>query len=222
VAGPWPAPHTWHARGGRLSKAKRRALADLAPRWALPAPPAPLSGDGGPATLAIELGAGTGEAAIALARSATDRLVIATEVHAASVATLLLRAEAAGLANLRAHRGDGRDVLARATAGSVGLVRAFFPDPWPKLRHRHRRLVGLPFVAELVRVLAVGGVVELCTDDAGYAAEMAAALGAEPALRGGVVARADRPCTHYEGLARQGGRTVVDLRFSRIGPAGAS
>jgi tRNA (guanine-N7-)-methyltransferase len=172
--------------------------------------------------LAVELGAGTGEAALALAAASPVRLVIAAEVHAASFATLLLRAEAAGLANLRAHRGDGREVLARAADGSVGLVRAFFPDPWPKLRHRHRRLVGPPFVAELVRALAPGGLVELCTDDPGYATAMVAALDAAPELRGGVAPRADRPCTHYERLAREGGRQVVDLRYARLGPAGAS
>jgi tRNA G46 methylase TrmB len=77
-------------------------------------------------------------------------------------------------------------------------------------------------VASLVRCLTVGGVVELCTDDPGYAAQMATVLGAEPALRGGPAPRADRPCTHYERLAREAGRTVTDLHFARVADPGAS
>lgn len=39
-----------------------------------------------------------------------------------------------------------------------------FPDPWPKLRHRKRRIVQLPLVSELVKRLHPGGVVLLKSD----------------------------------------------------------
>ena len=120
------------------------------------------------------------------------------------------------------HGGDGRAVLERAAPGEVDLVRVFFPDPWPKPGQRHRRLVRPALAVSLARGLAVGGVVELCTDDPGYAVEMAAVLAAEPGLRGGPAPRAARPCTHYERLARDAGRTVIDLRFARVDAPGAS
>jgi tRNA G46 methylase TrmB len=90
------------------------------------------------------------------------------------------------------------------------------------LRQRQRRLVRAEFAAAVVRSLAVGGAIEVCTDDADYAAQMAAVLGREPGLRGGIAARASRPCTYYEQLARDAGRTVVDLRFARVETSGAS
>lgn len=223
-ASPWPEPNTWHARGGRLSAGKRRALADLLPRWAPPSSPAPLlTSDAGTttrpefATLAIEIGAGSGEAALALAADRPDLLVIASDTHAASLATFLRRAEASQPLNLCVAAGDGRALLPRVDPSTLRLVRAFFPDPWPKRRQRHRRLVQLSFVELAARCTVEGAVVELCTDDAAYAAHMVATFQAAPVpwFEGGPTTRAERPVTHYERLAREAGRPVIDLRYVR-------
>lgn len=207
-------PNTWHARSGRLNEGKRRALAELGPRWAPPAPPSD--------AVAIELGAGTGEAALALAAARPDLAVIAAEVHLASLATFLRRAETAQPANLRIAPTDGRALVAAAEPRTLRLVRAFFPDPWPKRRQQRRRLVQPRFVALLAAHTTAGAIVELCTDDASYAAQMAAAFATSDAFTGGTGPRAERPVTHYERLAQEAGRPVVDLRFVRTGRGGAS
>ncbi|MBM3685062.1 MAG: tRNA (guanosine(46)-N7)-methyltransferase TrmB [Actinobacteria bacterium] len=210
-----PAPGrvpTWHARSGRLTPTKRAALDRLAATWG---PPPTLRA---PSHVALEIGAGSGEAAIALALSRPGLHVVGAEVHAATLASFALRAEATGrdaLANLSIVRGDGRDVL-DTIPGTVVVVRAFFPDPWPKHRHRRRRLVDAAFAQSVATRLAPGGVMELATDDASYAAAMAAVLGTTVGLVGGVAERADRPITHYERLAAAAGRTVVDLRYERV------
>lgn len=202
---------TWHARGGRLTPAKRAALDRIATTWGGAA-----ADDSGP--WALEIGAGSGEAALALALGRADLRVVAAEVHAATLARFVLEAEAVGratLRNLTIVRGDGRDALA-AVPGPLVLVRAFFPDPWPKHRHHRRRLVTPDFAAVVADRLADGGVLEVATDDAAYATRMRAVLDAAPGLRGGVAPRADRPVTHYERLAKDAGRAVVDLRYERV------
>ncbi|MEZ5266617.1 MAG: hypothetical protein R2755_33590 [Acidimicrobiales bacterium] len=165
----------------------------------------------------MELGAGTGEAALALAAARPELRVVATEVHKASVATLLLRAHEQAPANLTVVVGDGRDTLAAiGRQRPVDLVRIFFPDPWPKHRHRARRLVGPDLLGLLAEVLTPHGRVELATDDARYAAAARRAVEADPRFRVLGTARADRPVTYYERRALDAGRAVHDLQF---GPA---
>src|SRR5262249_5503572 len=49
--------------------------------------------------------------------------------------------------------------------GSVAAVHVYFPDPWPKTRHRHRRLFDRPGTAEAIaRVLVPGGSVHVASD----------------------------------------------------------
>ncbi len=59
-------------------------------------------------------------------------------------------------------------------------VRVLFPDPWPKARHRSRRLVDRRFVATVADLLPDGGWLHLATDWDGYALQMVRALLAEP------------------------------------------
>ncbi len=219
VAAPPDPPATlaipsWHARSGRLTVRKRWALDELAARFALgPQDPQLTRFE----AIALEIGAGTGEAALALAASRPDLLVIAAEVHKASLARLLLDLEQTGAANVRVVNGDGRAVLAAQRGGQqLQLVRVFFPDPWPKRHHHNRRLIDAKFVELVADVLAPDGVLELATDDERYGAVMRCLLGETPQLdllaEGG---RADRPLTYYERRAIEAGRPVLDLRYRR-------
>lgn len=219
---------SWHARSGRLTARKRWALDELAARVA-PRRADPFEGR---PRVALEIGGGTGEAALALAATQPALLVLVAEVHKASLARLLLDLEAAQLDNVRVLAGDGRTLLAAAEAvatapegagvGPLELVRAFFPDPWPKRRHHDRRLVDERFVRAAASALRPDGLLELATDDAAYAAAMTAAIRAETRfVPAGPPARADRPATYYERRATDAGRTVHDLRVRRRHDPGA-
>ena len=208
---------SWHARSGRLTTRKRWALDELADRFAdLAAPPAV----GRFAAVAVEIGAGTGEAALELARRRPDWLVVATEVHKASLATLLLGVHDGGFGNVAVLGADGRDVLVSvARSRPIDLVRVFFPDPWPKHRHRARRLVEPGLADLLADVLATDGSVELATDDARYAVRARRLIDADERFTVIGTDRAQRPLTYYERRALDEGRTVHDLRFGLAPPA---
>jgi tRNA (guanine-N7-)-methyltransferase len=175
------------------------------------------------APLVLEIGPGTGESTAALAVAAPDTDHLAVEVFEPGLAQLLMRIAETGVTNLRLLRGDAVDLLrAVVPEASLAGVRIFFPDPWPKRRHRKRRLVQPEFAALVASRLAPGGVLHLATDWADYAEQMRAVCSAEPLLANlattddGFVPRpAWRPVTKFERRALAEGRDVRDLLFGR-------
>lgn len=85
--------------------------------------------------------------------------------------------------NVRLAHADARLFLRdRVAPASVAVVHVYFPDPWWKTRHRKRRLFTADFVAEVERVLCLGGRLSLATDVADYFAIMQQ-LASRPAFR---------------------------------------
>ncbi len=52
--------------------------------------------------------------------------------------------------------------------GSVSAFHVYFPDPWPKNRHRKRRLIQPPFLDLAARLLIPGGHIQIVTDHREY------------------------------------------------------
>jgi tRNA (guanine-N7-)-methyltransferase len=95
-----------------------------------------------------------------------------------------------------------------------------FPDPWPKLRHRRRRLVEPGLVRELALRLVPGGELQVATDDADYAEQMDAALSGEPLLENALDVRflrdvPGRSPTAYELEWRAEGRSLHFWTYRR-------
>lgn len=179
------------------------------------------------APLILEIGSGMGESTVALAAAEPEVDHLAVEVFEPGLAQLLMRVEAAGLANLRPLRGDAVALLRGVIPPrSLAGVRIFFPDPWPKRRHRKRRLVQPAFVTLVATRLQPGGTLHLATDWADYATQMRAVCTAEPLLEntadtenasdGWTPRPAWRPVTKFEERARAEGRIVRDLIFRRV------
>ena len=164
----------------------------------------------------LEGGFGYGDATIAMAQAQPEVDVVAVDVHTPGVAGVLEAIELDDLHNVRLVHGDAVVFLDRIAPRSLAGVRIYFPDPWPKVRQRHRRLVRPDLVARFVDTLAPGGVLHLATDVADYAAQMrsvcADTVGLEP------VAEAPwRPPTRYEMKGREAGRSSTDLAYRRVG-----
>ena len=165
----------------------------------------------------LDVGFGHGETTIGMARAEPGLDVIGIEVHDPGVVTVLDAIENEPLRNIRVVHGDVLRFLRRIDADTLDVVRIFFPDPWTKVRQRHRRLVHGDVVAALADRLRPGGVLHLATDIADYAAQMQAACDAEPRLTGGVIARPDaRPLTRFEQRGIDAGRAPFDLWYERL------
>lgn len=113
----------------------------------------------------MEIGSGQGDSAIAYAGAHPGADLLAIEVQLTGVARTAAAAHAAGLTNLWIEPADALDFLARHTGSrSIDEIQLFFPDPWPKARHRKRRIVRGSVLDLFHDRLATGGVVVFATD----------------------------------------------------------
>lgn len=213
-------------RGGRITPAQARALAELWPRYGADFAGRPFDLDrlfGRSAPRTLEIGFGDGESLVALATRERGRDFIGIEVHAPGVGHCLLAAAAAALDNLRVVQHDAVEVLEHGFApAALDELLIYFPDPWPKKRHHKRRLIQPAFAALAATRLATGGRLRLATDWLPYAEWMLEVLDAEPRLQncagtGRYLPRPEaRPVTKFERRGTRLGHAAHDLEYQRL------
>jgi tRNA (guanine-N7-)-methyltransferase len=126
-----------------------------------------------PQPVEVELGSGDGSFIVAYAAAHPGRNFFGVERLLGRLKKIDRKGRRGGLTNLRALRLEAAYTLEYLIPpGSVGALHIYFPDPWPKKRHRHHRLIGERFPALARRALAPGGAVYLRTDDVDYFAQM--------------------------------------------------
>ena len=116
------------------------------------AEPAPKWGDifGNEHPLALEIGCGVGDFVVQMAALHPDWNFIALDFYNKGCLKTCKRIDKAGLVNVRVLRVEARSFIeACILPGSLRGVIINCPDPWPKMRHRKRRLVNTGFVAYL-------------------------------------------------------------------------
>jgi tRNA (guanine-N7-)-methyltransferase len=173
------------------------------------------------APLIVEIGPGTGESLVSMARGRPEADVLAFEVYQPAVAQILGQLARSHVSNVRVVAADAHAGLQHLiTPGSIAELWTFFPDPWPKSRHHKRRLVDAEFVGLAVERLRPGARWRLATDWTDYAEQMRAVLDAHPGLvnehPNGAPRWAERPVSRFEQRGRQAGRDVVDLAYRRV------
>jgi tRNA (guanine-N7-)-methyltransferase len=208
------------SKGKALRSHQTELIADLLPQLALDltAPLAPRENR----ELRVEIGFGGGEHLIEAAAAEPHVDFIGCEPFINGMARLLSRIEAHGLRNIRLHRGDAADVLDRLPDASLSRVYLFYPDPWPKRRHRKRRFVSTENLDRLARVLKSGAELRFATDIDDYAGWTLARLRARPDFvwRASVAQDWLSPWdgwtrTKYEAKAIAAGRRPAYLTFIR-------
>ncbi len=136
------------------------------------------------APLALEIGCGTGHFVIQRALQQPGSDFLAIDIYNKGCLKTCRKVEAAGLANVRVLRIEARELLLRALpAESLEAIYINCPDPWPKKRHRDRRLVNSEFLALALGFLRPQGELFFSSDCLDYAEEVAEALAAFPAYR---------------------------------------
>jgi tRNA (guanine-N7-)-methyltransferase len=170
----------------------------------------------------LEAGFGAGEHLAAQAARRPDALLLGAEPFVNGLAACLAHIDAAKLANVRLHHGDVRELLARLPDASIDRLFVLFPDPWPKTRHKKRRLIEPGFLAEAARVMKPGARLRFATDWADYADWTLKRFLRSPAFRWAAEAAddwrrppADHATTRYE-VKRLGDCAPVWLEFERL------
>jgi len=129
--------------------------------------------------LEVELGCGDASFAIEYARRNPGKNIIGVERLLGRLQKLDRKGRRAGLKNLRGVRIESAYLLQYLIPPQVAVaLHIYFPDPWPKKKHRHNRLIGEAFPGLARKVLVPGGIVYLRTDDTDYFQQMNEVFGA--------------------------------------------
>jgi tRNA (guanine-N7-)-methyltransferase len=134
--------------------------------------------------LEVELGSGDGSFLLEYARRNPAKNLIGVERLLGRVGKIDRKGRRAGLTNLRGLRIESAyflEYLLPSLAASA--IHVYFPDPWPKRKHRRNRLINERFTELARQALAPGGTVFLRTDDADYFEQMTAVFAASPHFR---------------------------------------
>jgi tRNA (guanine-N7-)-methyltransferase len=123
--------------------------------------------------LEVELGSGDGSFLAEYAQQHPEHNFIGVERLLGRMRKLDRKGRRVGLTNLRGVRIESSYFLEYLLPrDSAVALHIYFPDPWPKRKHRRHRLINERFPLLARQVLAPGGMVYLRTDDQDYFNQM--------------------------------------------------
>ena len=114
----------------------------------------------------VEVGFGSGVHLLHQARENPDKLIIGLEIHTPSIEQVLKQVKVENIENILVINYDARLFLEFLKSNTVGRIFVHFPVPWDK--KPHRRVFSDEFIEESLRVLKIGGTLELRTDSPNY------------------------------------------------------
>ncbi len=133
--------------------------------------------------LELEIGCGIGDFIVQIAGRRPEHNFLAIDIFNQGCRSTCSRVEESGLDNIRVMRMEARYLLHHYIVGNS--LRALYincPDPWPKKRHRKRRLVNREFVNLALYSLEDNGILNFSTDFTDYGEEVADLLSRDPRL----------------------------------------
>jgi tRNA (guanine-N7-)-methyltransferase len=127
----------------------------------------------------VELGSGDGSFLANYAKLHPERNFFGVERLLGRLRKLNKKALRAGLTNMALLRLEASYVIEfLVPPESVDALHIYFPDPWPKRKHRKNRLINEAFTEIVAKALKAGGVIYLRTDDLDYFQQMTRVFGA--------------------------------------------
>lgn len=168
----------------------------------------------------VDIGCGLGRFLLARSQAFPETQFLGIERELARVLKIDVAVRRGGIPNIRLLRADALESVVRLLPpASVSAAYVFFPDPWPKRRHRKRRLFSAEFLDGVHRILKPGAGLHVATDQPEYFQDMRKRLDADP--RFAVTApftRAPEEQTDFELIFRAKGLPVGEASYLKIGP----
>ncbi len=112
----------------------------------------------------VEIGCGNGHFLVSYAAGRPGVLLIGIDLKARRCRRAREKAEKRGLTNVHILHGAAEAYLGDFPPGSVDAFHVYFPDPWPKSRHRKRRFFTMETLSTMVERLKAGGRLYFGTD----------------------------------------------------------
>ena len=126
-----------------------------------------------PAKLNLEIGFGDGIFLFDQALNNLDESFIGIEVFESGLTNTYKKIKKSNLKNLKLINGDVIQILSTNKSKNLfDLIIILFPDPWPKSKHKKRRLLKSDFFIVLQSLLKKDGKIIVKTDWQDYAEEI--------------------------------------------------
>lgn len=162
----------------------------------------------------LEIGFGDGRSLLQQAMNHPEMDFIGVEVYPPGVGQLLSQCRSYGLENLFVYQGDIASFLAEDNIPVISKVQVYFPDPWHKRRHQKRRLISKPFIEQIEKAIAFGGLLHILTDWDDYADHIHEVMqGVSKFKKTAIQARFERAKTKYEQRALRLGHTIHEFLY---------
>ena len=147
--------------------------------------------------VALEIGCGTGHFVADMAEKHQETGFIAIDIYNRGCYKTCRKADNRVLDNVRVLRMEARDLLRHLPKNFLSAVYVNCPDPWPKKRHRKRRLVNEDLLEQLRYVLKPGGHFYFVSDFGDYTEVVEMLLGREPGWQTVTTRRIEQPPEDY-------------------------
>lgn len=126
-----------------------------------------------PFKLNLEIGFGDGKYLSEQALNNPKQSFIGIEVFESGLANTYKKIEKFNITNLKLIQGDVAQIFSKNRSKNLfDLITIFFPDPWPKSKHKKRRLLKKNFFLILQSLLKKEGKIIIKTDWQDYAEEI--------------------------------------------------
>ncbi|QJC29583.1 tRNA (guanosine(46)-N7)-methyltransferase TrmB [Enterobacteriaceae endosymbiont of Plateumaris pusilla] len=117
----------------------------------------------------LDIGFGTGELLIDIAINNPQYNFIGIEVYIPGIINCLKNISKNKINNLKLINYNAVDVLQKMIPYNyIKLIQIYFPDPWPKLKHKKRRLLTHKFLKQIFLLLQNKGILYIITDNREY------------------------------------------------------
>jgi tRNA (guanine-N7-)-methyltransferase len=111
----------------------------------------------------IEIGCGNGHF-ITQYRESNSSILIGIDVKNKRCIKTLKKVKNKGLDNIFIFRCKAEEFIETLPAASIKAFHIYFPDPWPKNRHRKRRFFRTPQLDRMTAALSDKGIIYFATD----------------------------------------------------------
>ena len=117
-----------------------------------------------PTQIVLEIGFGNGENLLKSAKMNPDVLYLGADPFLNTNAKCIKAILNYNIKNIMIWPDDIRKIIEFFPSNIFSEIKILFPDPWPKFKHKNRRLIQDNFLISLYNVLKINGIITLATD----------------------------------------------------------
>ena len=114
--------------------------------------------------IVLEIGFGDGENLINSAKANPNFLYIGADPFLNTTAKCISKILQYNIKNIVIWPDDIRKILKFFPNNSISEIKLLFPDPWPKKKHRNRRLIQNEFIKTIYPIIKHKGTITISTD----------------------------------------------------------